>query len=124
MNDDPLLGHILDRLEGIVEGRNGSYKALCPAHDDHRPSLELKAVGENGSRKVLIKCWAGCEKNEILKKMGLEWRDLFSDNGSNRTSGRIVDTYDYTSLDGDLLHQTVRHEPKKFLQRRPDGNGG
>ena len=123
MNDDPLLDRILDRLEGTVEVRNGSYKVLCPAHDDHRPSLELKEAVENGSRKVLIKCWAGCQTDKIPKKLGLGWKDLFSSNRSKKASGRIVDTYDYTSPDGDLLHQTVRYEPKKFLQRRPDGNG-
>jgi Protein of unknown function (DUF3987) len=29
-------------------------------------------------------------------------------------------TYDYVDENGLLLHQTVRREPKKFLQRRPD----
>ena len=33
-------------------------------------------------------------------------------------------TYDYRSEDGDLLHQTVRYQPKGFAQRQPDGNGG
>jgi hypothetical protein len=38
--------------------------------------------------------------------------------------GPIVATYDYTDLDGKLLYQVTRHEPKTFRQRRPDGNGG
>jgi hypothetical protein len=38
--------------------------------------------------------------------------------------GKIVTTYDYTDLDGTLLYQVTRHEPKDFRQRRPDGNGG
>jgi AAA domain len=38
--------------------------------------------------------------------------------------GPIVATYDYTDLDGTLLYQVTRHDPKAFRQRRPDGNGG
>jgi 5S rRNA maturation endonuclease (ribonuclease M5) len=38
--------------------------------------------------------------------------------------GPIVETYDYTDLDGTVLYQVTRHEPKDFRQRRPDGNGG
>jgi hypothetical protein len=33
-------------------------------------------------------------------------------------------TYDYRDRDGSLLFQVVRKPGKKFLQRRPDGNGG
>jgi AAA domain-containing protein len=38
--------------------------------------------------------------------------------------GPIGETYDYTDLDGTLLYQVTRHDPKAFRQRRPDGNGG
>ena len=41
-----------------------------------------------------------------------------------RTKGRIVETYDYTDEAGKLLFQSVRHDPKEFSQRRPDGHGG
>ena len=37
---------------------------------------------------------------------------------------KIIAVYDYTDLDGKVLHQTVRFEGKKFSQRQPDGNGG
>ena len=36
----------------------------------------------------------------------------------------IIQTYDYTSINGELRFQVVRFEPKDFRQRRPDGNGG
>ena len=38
--------------------------------------------------------------------------------------GKIVETYDYTTLAGDILFQVVRFDPKDFRQRRPDGHGG
>ncbi len=36
----------------------------------------------------------------------------------------ITTTYNYTDESGELIYQVVRYEPKKFLQRRPDGKGG
>jgi hypothetical protein len=38
--------------------------------------------------------------------------------------GPIVAVYDYVDENGKLLFQTVRHDPKDFSARRPDGNGG
>lgn len=40
------------------------------------------------------------------------------------TSRRVIATYPYTDEAGELLFEVVRHEPKDFRQRRPDGNGG
>jgi putative DNA primase/helicase len=120
---------ILPHFKGVEQQHDGSFKALCPAHDDHNPSLDLKEVGENGQKKVLLTCRSGCETAAVLEKVGLEFKDLFSSNGAKsndgaRSSGRIVATYDYTEAAGNLLYQAVRYEPKGFSQRRPDGNGG
>ena len=121
LSSDQLIGRILVHLEGVA-AENGHFNALCPAHKDLKASLRIKEVGENGSRKVLLKCFAGCETERILHKVGLEWKDLFSTN--SRASGRrIVRTYDYISPTGEILHQTVRYEPKDFRQRRPNGKG-
>ena len=128
MGSDRPIDRVLGALED-VERHNGYFRALCPAHDDHSPSLDIKEVGENDQKKVILKCQAGCETAAVLEKVGLEWKDLFSSNGAKssdgaRSPGRIVATYDYTDAAGNLLHQTVRYEPKRFLQRRPDGEGG
>src|SRR5262245_61385785 len=32
-------------------------------------------------------------------------------------------TYEYNDVDGQLLFQVVRYQPKDFKQRRPDGQG-
>jgi RecA-family ATPase len=37
---------------------------------------------------------------------------------------KLVCNYDYTNLNGKLVYQVRRFEPKKFTQRRPDGRGG
>src|SRR5262249_33020108 len=51
--------------------RNGM--ALCPAHDDHNPSLSIK----EGNPGVLMHCHAGCELDAILTALALEKADLF-----------------------------------------------
>jgi DNA polymerase-1 len=128
VGSDRLIERVLGKLAG-VERHNGYYKALCPAHDDHNPSLDIREAEENGQKKVLILCRAGCDTAAVLGTLGLAFKDLFSSdeaksrNGA-RTSGQIVDIYDYTDAAGNLLHQTVRYEPKRFLQRRPDDEGG
>jgi hypothetical protein len=43
---------------------------------------------------------------------------------AKKSFGRIVATYDYRDSAGKLLYQVVRCDPKKFIQRKPDGRGG
>ena len=64
---------LLERLER-VESRNGSYLALCPAHEDREPSL---SVGEGDDGRALIKCFAGCTPQNITDALGLQMSDLF-----------------------------------------------
>jgi hypothetical protein len=72
---------VLDLLDGVRPGTDGCI-ALCPAHDDVNPSL---SVSEADDGKVLIKCFAGCETQEVVEALGLEMRDLFS---RTRTTSR------------------------------------
>ena len=68
---------LLERLER-VETRNGSYLALCPAHEDREPSL---SVGEGDDGRALIKCFAGCTTQHIPDALGLQMNDLFAHPG-------------------------------------------
>src|SRR5690606_6186001 len=64
---------ILERFPRIVrEGQNAGVN--CPAHDDQRPSLAL-AVTDEG--RLLMTCRAGCETKDVLKRLGMQERDLF-----------------------------------------------
>jgi len=77
---------LLSRLKGVR--RNGtSFLALCPGHPDGEPSLSITEADD----KILIKCFAGCKIEDILKPLGLELRDLFLDGqgmGGNKTIGQ------------------------------------
>lgn len=65
---------LLDRLTGIRQTGPDRWLAHCPAHDDRSPSLNLREI-EDGT--VLVKCWAGCGADAIVKSVGLSLRDLF-----------------------------------------------
>ena len=104
--------------------------ALCPAHDDHSPSLSIKE-GENGH--LLVHCFADCPTDQVCAVLGITPRELgpIEDGRSSpdprkpkKSVRRIVATYDYTDEEETLLFQVVRFEPKYFCQRRPDGKGG
>ena len=71
---------VLDRLDGVRDS-NGSWKALCPAHDDREPSL---SVSEGDDGRALLNCFAGCETAEIVAELGLKMSDLFESCNGHR----------------------------------------
>ena len=72
--------NVLDKLE--VASRSGEKTmSYCPAHDDRNsPSLSLKA--QDG--KLLLNSFAGCRPEDIVSKIGLGMKDLFSEPSSRR----------------------------------------
>ena len=64
---------ILSRLQK-VKGKNGSWTACCPAHNDKGPSL---AIREADDGRVLLHCFAGCEVNSVVTALGMDMTDLF-----------------------------------------------
>ena len=71
---------LLSRL-ARVKGRNGSWTACCPAHDDKGPSLAVRE-GEDG--RVLLHCFAGCETANVLGAIGMDMTDLFPPDNKRR----------------------------------------
>jgi hypothetical protein len=65
---------IADTLSKSKSAGRGKWVARCPAHDDHTPSLSIR---EGREGRTLIRCWAGCELNDILAAAGLRVADLF-----------------------------------------------
>jgi len=55
------------------------YMAICPAHDDHNPSLKVSQADDG---KVLLKCYAGCDTESVVRAMGLKMNDLFTKSSS------------------------------------------
>jgi 5S rRNA maturation endonuclease (ribonuclease M5) len=117
------MNEIIMKLKG-VKGSGTQYTALCPAHDDKNPSLAVSV--KDG--KILLHCHAGCSTENIVAAIGLEMKDLFADerpaytNGNGKPNREIAAVYDYKDLNGNIVHSTIRYNPKGFCQRRPDPN--
>ena len=99
-----------------VKQTSAGWSALCPGHPDKSPSL---TVGRGDGGRWLVTCHAGCSLDAILLALNLKARDLFPEKNGNTPPSRVEAIYDY-----DDRYQVVRHHPKSFRQRRPDGNGG
>jgi putative DNA primase/helicase len=113
---------VLSKIPGYRERTPGQFEAKCPAHDDKRASLGVR-LGGNGW--VAIYCQAGCDRSEVLSKLGLRTSDIGPPRSPVEQRQRnIVATYDYRDESGELLFQVVRLDPKDFRKRRPDGRGG
>ncbi len=121
---DLKLNDILPLLKNVRKNA-ADYIALCPSHDDQQQSLSIKEV----EGKILLKCFAGCDAQAIVSALGIELKDLFTDQkqskaANNFQSKKIIAVYDYADETGDILYQNVRYEPKDFRQRKPNGVGG
>ena len=140
---------ILSQLHKLKRAGHDKWSALCPAHEDKKPSLSI-CLSED--RKVLLHCHTGCSHKDILAALNLKEKDLFpspnisngayqdaEDFRANHLAEKLLkgDTptpngideidsciYDYVDTDGKLLYQVLRKPGKGFRQRRPDGNGG
>lgn len=84
MNSGPVDG-ILARLQGVQRVGPNKWKALCPAHDDHSPSLSIREA-EDG--KVLLHCWAGCSAEDVCRAMGLSLASLFPESSRQTRRAR------------------------------------
>ena len=140
---------ILSKLQKVKGAGHDKWSALCPAHEDKKPSLSI-GLSEDG--KVLLHCHAGCSHKEILAALNLQEKDLFPTSTTssavaqdaetvraNHIAEKLLEnckpvtkvigeidscTYDYVDLNANLLYQVIRRPGKDFRQRRPDGHGG
>jgi putative DNA primase/helicase len=115
---------ILGLLQRVSKSGKG-WRALCPAHDDHNPSLSV-LLDQGGG--VHFKCFAGCPDAAIREALGVATRSCSNDfrqHGHASLNGRLIEaSYPYVDEKGRLLFEVVRFRPKDFRQRQPDGRGG
>jgi putative DNA primase/helicase len=110
----------LERLEGVRLSSGNSWTARCPNHADQVASLGVI----DGDEAIVITCFAGCDKRDILEQMGLEWKDLWFDQESSNGSfsARKLDepeaTYIYEDERGSELYRVIRYPGKRFRQER------
>jgi putative DNA primase/helicase len=104
---------------GGARREGGAWRARCPAHDDHDPSLGI-AISDG---KLLVHCRSGCSQEAVLdalRQRGL-WREPEPERNGGGIKRKIVASYNYRDASGNLHYQVVRFDPKDFRQRRPNG---
>ena len=106
----------------------GWYKALCPFHDDTKPSLSINLI-HGGYR-----CRGRCKESGNIVQFYMKSHNVdkktaiirLEQMGIKRKNFQKPDkVYNYRSEDGGkILFQICRFEPKDFRMRRLDGKGG
>ena len=68
---------VLDRLSSHRVRPSGTdrWRACCPGHAGSNASALSIGVGREG--QVLLRCWSGCEIDQVAGALGLELEDLF-----------------------------------------------
>ncbi len=70
-----------------------------------------------GLTKSYVSYWEPRNRNQSINSARVEPQE------KNMTD-KIIVVYQYKNLGGEVIHETVRYDPKSFRQRRPDGHGG
>jgi hypothetical protein len=71
---------LLVEQKGSVFRDGGNWRGRCPAHNDdgRRGDLTFRS-GDDG--RIVLHCFGGCSARSVVEAMGLQWSDLFSENG-------------------------------------------
>jgi DNA primase len=75
MSSETPIVNVLSRLDAVSMRGTGQWRARCPAHDDHGPSLSVRETVAGG---VLLFCFAGCETADVVEAIGLRMADLYA----------------------------------------------
>ncbi|RZU52667.1 Toprim domain-containing protein [Krasilnikovia cinnamomea] len=110
---------LVDQLVAVTgympNGTGVQWKARCPAHDDHTPSLGI-AIAEGCA---LVYCQAGCSIDDVLSALGLTRRDLYDE---PRRPGRedFAASYGYVTAEGKPARTVRRIEQERSKTFRQD----
>ena len=115
------INDILARLHNVKAVGTDQWQADCPCAGHATPAKHLHIVNTPG--KALIKCHPGQHSYaDICRAIGFDTLTYLS--GISQPAKQIVRTHNYKDVNGNLLYQVIRYEPKEFKYRRPDGKGG
>lgn len=113
---------LVERLERVKTVGPGNVLASCPVashgqgRGDKNPSLHVNDSGD----RVLLDCKGGCDTQDVVLALGLDWPDLFDDVNER---GHLVAAYVYQDREGKPYHVNERWQVKggkRFVQRLPE----
>lgn len=70
---------ILARFQDVSDQPDGGYLAVCPGHNDSKPSLRIW-FGEDG--RVRMTCRAGCPTGDVIAAVRIPWSAMFNATGT------------------------------------------
>lgn len=83
-----------------VKGRNGSWTACCPAHEDKSPSLSVREADDG---RVLVHCFGGCDVHTVLGAVGMDMTDLFPERDERLDHNQVTKPIKPAFYASDLL---------------------
>jgi putative DNA primase/helicase len=121
----------------LCPGWEPKRSCQSPFREDRNPSFSIfqqdglwfwrdHALRIGGDEIDFLIHGRGCDKDDAIRAYH-ELAGVSMPQKQRRRDGahaaKLIATYDYLSADGKLVHQTLRYEPKRFLQRRPAAPG-
>jgi hypothetical protein len=83
-----------------VKGRNGTWTACCPAHEDKSPSLSVREADDG---RVLVHCFGGCDVHTVLGAVGMDMTDLFPERDERLDHNQVAKLLKPAFYASDLL---------------------
>jgi len=103
------IDNIVSRLEKVKKTGSDQYVAICPSHNDKRPSLSIKALPDG---KILLHCFAECSIDDVLGSLGLTLEDLFPEklepSKTNKRKISATTALEVIYFDGLVVQTTAR----------------
>lgn len=113
---------ILPYFQGVRMAGSNKAMCKCPAHYDEKQSLSIE---DNGSGKILLHCFAGCQTEEIALAAGLQMKDLYYGGMASKPpwmkyvesvkKKSIEAYYNYTTISGQYAYTKVRMQGKDMV---------
>ena len=113
--------HVQRVLSEVVGARrNGQgWIALCPCHADQKPSLGI-TFGQDDRSRVNLRCFAGCDSDDILRALVLCVADLYPD--GTRKGVKIERRHSYHDQFGTVLFEVRKTRfGFRYFHPSPDG---
>lgn len=118
-------------LSNVKRIGGDEHQAICPFHEDTKPSFNFNnKTGQyycHGCNKKGNAIHFYAKVNDLDTKRDFKkiLKGIANDFGIpwEETKHRLANTYDYVDVEGNLIFQVCRMDPKDFRQRRPGNNG-
>jgi replicative DNA helicase len=114
------LHDILDRLDNVKRTGKG-YTAKCPAHEDGHNSFGITTGDDD---RILVKCFAGCEFEDIVRSMNLQASDFMGDNQPFYRNEEKQTVYKVQTKRGTVEHVRIPKPGGKDYRYKLNGKSG